>query len=481
MNDVLIRYIQRQMLTGHSLMSRKSAGPNGRKLPSRTMTVLIQKRVKDFLTNSSTAERWIVVPGLRGVGKTTITAQTYLWIESSVGQKVNQIYISLDEVVERFDSNLADVLDAYQSVLGATFESLKQPTFIFIDEVQSDPNWARTLKFIYDRTDNLFFLCTGSSATHLQMDADVEGRRARIDKLYPLSFPEYQVLTTETLPAKGFKDYLLDALYYSRDAEEVFTKLSTSTTLVNQQWAKYDRNSISKYIKTGTMPFTLNKDPGGVYEALKAMVDKVITTDLQSLRHFTPDSITAMKRLIFILADSGDIVTLDNLAKWVGTSKPQLLNMFDALLKAELLIKVPAHGSNTTATRNPARYHFMSAAIRAAYHDIVGNPSTEAARTGLLLEDIAALHFYREFVTRQKGSLTYYYDKAGGDCDFILKVGNTHQIAVEVGMGKKGTGQVEKTMARVDCRYGIVFSESTLHLHKDKNVVTVPLDYFFLM
>lgn len=188
-----------------------------------------------------------------------------------------------------------------------------------------------------------------------------------------------------------------------------------------------------------------------------------------------------MKRLIFILADSGDVVTLDNLAKWAGTSKPQLLNMIDALLKAELLIKVPAHGSNTTATRNPSRYHFMSAAIRAAYHDIVGNPATEAARSGLLLEDIAALHYYREFVTKQKGSLTYYYDKTGGDCDFILRVGNTHQIAIEIGMGSKGTAQAEKTMTKVDCRYGLVFSDSPLRFHEDKNTVVVPLDYFFLI
>lgn len=481
MNNDLIRYIQRQILTGHTLLARKSADRNGRRLPSRTMTVLVQKRVRDFLSDNTTSERWIVIPGLRGVGKTTITAQTFLWIERSVGQKVNLIYISLDEVVEKLDTNLSSALDAYQAVLGSTFESIEKPTFIFIDEVQSDTNWARTLKFIYDRTDKLFFLCTGSSATHLQMDADVEGRRARIDKLYPLSFPEYQVLTAGVLPAKGLKDRLIDALYYSDDAKSAHRKLTNLNTAVNQQWTRYDRNSISKYIKTGTMPFTLNRDQGSVYEALKATVDKVITTDLQSLRHFSTDSITAMKRLIFILADTGDVVTLDNLVKWVGTSKPQLLNMIDALLKAELLIKVPAHGSNTTATRNPARYHFMSAAIRGAYHDIVGNPSTEAARTGLLLEDIAALHYYREFVTKQRGSLTYYYDKNGGDCDFILRVDNTHQVAVEVGMGNKGTAQVEKTMGKVECRYGVVFSESGLRLHEDKNVIVVPLDFFFLM
>lgn len=481
MNNVLLRYIQRQRLAGRNLMLRKTQKDGGGILPQRTMTVLIRKYVNDFLESPRSSRRWVVIPGLRGVGKTTITAQTYLAIEQNSGQRVNLLYISLDEVVEKLNSNLADIMEAYESVLGMTLESIDKPTFIFIDEVQSDPKWARSLKFIYERTDRVFFLCTGSSATHLQMDADVDGRRAQVDKLYPLSYPEYQVLSQGVLPQKGLKQALVEAIYYSADAAAAYEALKMLETKVNQQWARYDHKSINTYITTGTMPFALNSDERSIYTAIKAMVDKVITSDLQSLKHFSTDSIAAMKRLLFVLADSADIITLDNLAKWVGTSQPQLLNMFDALTKAELLIKVPAHGSNATATRHPSKYCFMSPAIRAAQYDIVGDPSTEATRRGMLLEDVTALHFYREFTTKGRGAITYYYDKEGGHCDFIVKIGNTHQIAIEVGLGHKGMEQVKKTMGRVNCRYGVVFSDSKLRLHKDRPIIAVPHDFFFLM
>ncbi|MCL5113322.1 MAG: ATP-binding protein [Patescibacteria group bacterium] len=480
--NVLTRYIQRQLFIGENSMRRRAADSAGHPYSTRTMTVLLQKYARDFLEHGPESKRWVVIPGLRGVGKTTITAQTYLWILNQVGLRVNLLYISLDEVVEKLGSNLSDVLDEYQTLLGYDFETTKKPTFIFIDEVQSDPNWARTIKFLFDRTSNVFFLCTGSSAVHLQMDADVDGRRAVTEKLYPLSFPEYQVLANDVLPPKGMKNALIQKLYYSKSATEVYKSLKTYQTIVNQQWARYDRNSITTYLTKGTMPFTLKeRDERMVYGALKASVDKVVTLDLQSLSHFNSDSIAAIKRLLFILADCNDYITLDNMSKWIGASKPQVINMLDALTKAELLIKVPAYGNNMTQTRNPARYHFMSPAIRAAYHDIVGNPETEASRRGLLLEDAVVLQFYREFMSRQRGALTYYHDKEGGQCDFILRVGNDHQISIELGLGHKGTKQVETTMAKVECAYGIVFADVPLTLHEEKNIITVPLDFLFLM
>ena len=462
-------------------MLRKAQDDDGADLPHRAMTVSVRKHVEDFLQSPKSSKRWLVIPGLRGVGKTTITAQTYLFIDNRLGRKVNLLYVSLDETMEKLDSNLADIIEAYESILGMTLESLEKLTFIFIDEVQADPSWARTLKFVYDRTDKVFFLCTGSSAIHLQMDADVDGRRAQVDKLYPLSYPEYQLLTKRVLPQKGLKRDLIDAIYHSPSASTAYKKLKILEPSINRQWTEYDRKDINIYITTGTLPFTLHTDNRSAYASVKAMVDKVITSDLQSLKHFNTDSIAAMKRLLFILADSGDVVTLNNLAKWIGTSQPQLLNMFDALIKAEILIKIPAYGSNITATRNPSKYRFMSPAIRAAHHDIVGDPGTEATRRGMLFEDVGALHFHRELVAKNKAMITFYYDKGGGHCDFIVKIGNTHQLAIEIGLGQKGTAQIKKTMNKINCRYGVVFSESGLRLHQDKTILVIPNDFFFLM
>jgi len=402
------------MLLGEQIMNSKTINASGYKLPTRTIIILLQKYARDFLLKNTVARRWVVLPGLRGVGKTTILAQLYLWIHDQVGDKVNLVYVSMDEVVEKLGANLSELVDEYERLLpDGLFEATDKPTFFFIDEVQVDASWARTLKFLYDRVPNVFIICSGSSATHLQLDADVDGRRAVVEKLYPLSFPEYQVLLNGILPKKDLKRNISAALYESNNAQEVYDKLTALKDDVDRQWTRYPRTSINKYLDTGTIPFTLTEtDPRQVYSAINAMTDKIITLDMQALNQFTPETIGAMKRLLMILTDC-DVMPLQKMADTVGVSRSQLINILDAFVKAELLIKVPAHGSNITATTNPAKFFFMSPAIRAAFHDIVGIPGTVDSRRGMLLEDAAALHYYREFVTKRKGSITHPYDKSG--------------------------------------------------------------------
>lgn len=482
MNDTLTRYLQRQMVVGESIMRSKTVDARGVTLPTRTMIVLLQMYAKDFLAKTAGARRWVIVPGLRGTGKTTLLAQLYLWLYAQAGANVNLLYVSMDEVVEKVGSNLSELLDEYERLLpDDSFETLTKPTFLFIDEIQTDATWARTLKFVYDRSPMIFIICSGSSATHLQVDADVDGRRAVTEKLFPLSFPEFQVLAHNILPKKGLKKTLMDALYTSNNAREVHKKLQALQTTVDREWTRYNKNSVRRYLLQGTIPFTLSEsDPRQVYAAIDAMVDKIITLDLQSLKQFKSETIGAMKRLIFVLTDC-DVMPLENLAKAVGVSRAQLINMLDAITKAELIIKVPAQGNNITATTNPSRFLFMSPAIRASFHDIVGLPQTVSTRQGKLLEDVAGLHYYREFVSKKRGSLTHPYDKDGSQCDFILRVANVSQIPIEFGTGTKGYKQVENTLDKFGGNYGLVFSASPLGINQRGDVVSVPLDYFFLM
>lgn len=482
MDNLLTRYLQRQILVGRQVMRSKTVSPMGIVLPTRTIIVVLQKYVKEFLEQKPSARRWVVLPGLRGVGKTTTLAQQYLQIQDQVGDKVNLLYVSMDEVVEKIGSNLSELIDEYERLLpDGSFEATKKPTFLFIDEIQVDGKWARTLKFLYDRATNVFIFCSGSSATHLQLDADVDGRRAVVEKLYPLSYSEYQVLAHGKLPKKGMKANLMDALYGSATAEQVYEKLNVLKDDVDRQWTRFSRASINKYLDTGTIPFTLNEaDQRQVYSAISAMVDKIVTIDMQSLNQFTAETIGAMKHLLMILSDC-DAMTLREMEKAIGVSRAHLVNILDSFVKAELLIKVPAHGNNITATTNPSKYYFMSPAIRAAFHDIVGIPGTAETRRGMLLEDAFALHFYREFVTKRRGSVTHPYDKSGGQCDFILRIGNSRQIPIEVGLGEKTYSQVAATMKKVGGDYGLVFSGSHLSISDDRSIVRVPLDYFFLM
>ena len=160
----------------------------------------LQKYINAFISTNS-EERWLIIPGLRGVGKTTILAQLYFYLAH---KDFKPLFISLNEVKHLFNATLQNVLDTYEEIVGINFERLDKPLFLLIDEIQSDPEWAQTLTTVYNRTKNIFVICSGSSAVQLQTDADT-ARRAIQEKLYPMNFTEYEMLKNDILPVQHLK------------------------------------------------------------------------------------------------------------------------------------------------------------------------------------------------------------------------------------------------------------------------------------
>ena len=480
----VLNYLRKQLDTAPKVMHQHATGVNDTAYPLRPTQKTIKTAVEEFLQQPDNG-RWWVVPGLRGVGKTTLLAQTYLQLASEIskGLEANLLYLSLDEtVISGF--SLSEILEVYQTdILGDHFENLNKPTFIFIDETQADADWALTLKTVYDRSRWVFLLCTGSSALHLQMDANVAGRRARIETLHPLSFVEFQLLAYQQPIDEALQQQLAESIYTSSNAGEVYNRLKNLRPDINRYHATCKPNSLSNYLHYGTLPFALNRSEALLYRDVRTIVDKVLNMDLRKWQNFNTSSLAVMPHLLNILATSGDVISLAKLSQTLAMSRPQLLQILDAFVKAELLIKVSAHGRGPlTASRRPAKYIFTSAAVRAAFFDLTGDIDTGLSRRGQLLEDVAGLHYYREFVATGKGTLSYSYHKHGErQCDFVLQIGNQKSIAIEFGLGEKSTEQVASVMQKIKCQYGLVFSQNKLGFDQTKDIVTVPLDYFFLL
>ena len=135
------------------------------------------------------------------------------------------------------------------------------------------------------------------------------------------------------------------------------------------------------------------------------------------------------------MADTNDGFSVNKASSILGVDRNTLTMVLDALEKAEIIIRVAPHGSNASAVKKPSKYLFMTPAIRMSLLSITGLDETFLVRRGKLLEDIAGLHFYREFVSNGVGGLTY--DSAEAGADFILQIANKKQIAIEIGMGDK--------------------------------------------
>lgn len=474
MDTDLLDYLQRQLSLGKQRLRRYVINPKGRRYPKRHIYIKTKKYIDSFIKDSYERKRWIIIPGLRGTGKTTILAQIYYELESHIDD-INLLYFSLDEVTEAIGSDLNSLLLEYERLLGESYEVLTKPTFILIDEVQSDPRWAAVLKSLNERAAKVFIVCSGSSAVHIQTNADIPGRRAAVERLFPMNFCEFEMVRYDHYPNPGLKEALHKAIYSSANASQAVKALTSLNVRVDRYWSEVDRSHWRYYLAAGSLPFALlEKSYSDVHDAVLSSVDKVVTKDIQQLGRFSSDTIPVIKRLLFILAES-DAISNHRLNELLGISKITVANILDVLVQAELLIKIPAQGSQANATKKASKYLFMSSVIRAAFYNIAGSQSTNQIREGRLLEDVVGLQLYREF-----GSGAITYDSSLGGADFILRTG-TSQIAFEVGRGTKTTRQVLNTMKRINCKYGVTISSSPLSVSKNNDVVMLPWDFFALM
>lgn len=473
-----LKYVQNQLVQAPFRLKPYTQDEQGKKYPQRHIYIKIDKYLRDFLHSPNARERWVIIPGLRGVGKTTILAQLFSNHIQESGDR-RMLYTSLDEVVNVLGSSLKDVLAAYEKILGESFEKLTKPVFIFIDEAQYDPKWASVLKSVYDRSNKVFIVCSGSSAVSLQTNPDVI-RRAVFQKLFPTSFPEFLMIRDGKFPVKDLKKNIKEALFNAESAKDAYGKLKSIEQSVLSVWASIDRHYIDEYLKIGTLPFAIRvRDEARVYQTITLLLDKVINQDVQSLGRFDAKTLSYIKRVLFLLAES-DMVSLQKLSTTLETSVNTVSNILEVLEQAELLIRVMPYGSNTKKVRKPSKYHFMSSAMRSAFLSVAGNEQIFAGQRGRLMEDIVAMTLYREFVASSRGSLNYDSVKSGAD--FILTIAEKNIIPVEVGMGEKTGTQVRNTMKKIgSAKYGVVICRNALALLEDANVVKVPLDFFLLI
>src|SRR3989339_636594 len=475
------QYIQNQISRAPIAMKSFTHDENSEPYLTRNIFIRIKKLLNDFLEGQKEI-RIAAIPGLRGVGKTTVLAQLFMEFFPKMPDRI--LYISADQIVNTLGNDLSSAFDSFQKFLGVNFESLEKPLFIFIDEVHFDPKWPSILKSIYDRSKQIFVLCTGSSALSLQSSTDL-ARRVVFEKLYPMNFTEYMLLKTKyesikdktimiKYPVKGLKDAIKNALFYSASADECFSRLTELKTQINKYWFSIDSLEIDKYLRFGTMPYALTiKDEQRIFTLINQQIDRVVERDLPDLGKFDTATLAAIKNILLLVAGSGEVSVTSLSQTLKGISLVTLVSVLETLEKAEMLIRVYPYGSTYKKVRNPSKYYFMTPAVRHTLLTLVEGESAFTNHNGWYLEDIVALTLYREF--SEKLDSPVFYDSAEGGADFILNL-NSKKIVIEVGYGNKEIDQAAVTLEKIQGSYGLVVCSSDLV--KEGKVVKVPLKYF---
>jgi len=478
MDKNIVQYVQHQIAQAPMRLQGGVTDFQNQPYPRRHIYKKLERHVNAFF-NGQLGERWVIMPGLRGLGKTTALSQLFLNMVPRF-EPIHMLYVSLDEVVGLLNSSLMEVLNAYEMILGENFEGLTHSICIFVDESQYDPKWGLTLKSLFDKSKKVFICCTGSSAIALQTNSDVY-RRAIMEKLYPLSFPEFQMLKKGVYPVKGIKTSLKQAIYFSNNADDAFSKLQVLENDIRQYFTYIDKLQIQNYLMRGTFPFAFQfTRENQLFESINGLLDKIIQQDIESLKSFDLKTRHSIKQLLFLLADTEGVLSISKLQGIVGIDSAITIGqVLSVLEQAELLIRILPYGSQMSKLNKPSKYLFMSPAIRMSLLGLVGKEATYHTRLGHLMEDIAAMHFHREFVSSGMASLSY--DSAAGGADFILQMANQRDVVVEIGMGKKGMKQVMTTMKKIKSDYGIVVSDGLLKKSDDGRVICIPLQFFLMM
>lgn len=480
-NPEIKNYIARQLTEQAKILKLSAYDQGGEAYLKRYFYYCLDKHTRNFLEKGG-EPRWVMVPGLRGVGKTTVLAQLFFTYQKRFNGRV--LYVSLDEVIKKLNSNLFAVLDAYEELLGESFPSLSENVMLLVDEVHFDPEWQSALKSLYDKSRRVFIVSTGSSAISINRTADV-ARRSLVEKMYPLKFTEYIMLADTVSKQAGVRfppklgEQIAQGLFESQNSGEVYARLHALENQVRAYWQKTDIRAIDRYIKRYSLPSVLPyKDDAAIYMILNSVVDRIIEKDLPTMKSFSTEILAKVPSLLFLVASS-DTRSLAAFAKDLkDIDVKTLVAVFQVLEEAELLLRVyPFSLSAPKRVRKPSKYLFFASSIRAALIHLTDSRAIDIQHKGKLLEDSVGMYLYRHLSNVVGASLGY--DDSQGGADFIVDL-KGKRIAIETGWSKRDVGQAVQTMQEVRANYGLLVTDSPILGQKD-NVVTVPFEYFFLL
>jgi len=449
---------------------------NGVDLPKRRFYFSLRKKCSRFIKGDDSV-RLVIVPGLRGTGKTTAILQLYRYLTEEMRVSQNSVlYIPCDEVVGIVGSRISDVIRTYfEKVLRKSPEILDDNVYILIDEAHFDKFWQTTVKVLYDRSRKVFIVVTGSSSVAMEVSPDL-ARRAEKEFVFPLNFSEYLLLKHHFFPPKYTARTLREAVF-----EGKFNKLYKLNDDLFVQSSKLPislKTELVNFIESGGFAFGVNMRKEMVFERVRDILDRIVRVDLPLVTNLKTESLQEITRLLAFLATQKPGGTSNvRLASELGISSSTVNEFLGALEKTLLIFKVlPLNGAKVT--RKPWKYYYTTPTVVAAINWFAGTLRRDEV-TGTLVETLVASYLHRVTIAlRMPYSINYDPKKEG--VDFVLKnivTGETIPIEVTSSVKGKDVKKVNKAMNNLNSEYGIVITlKGELEIRDD--ICILPLYLF---
>lgn len=394
----------------------------------------IKNNLDEFLGGYA-ENRFMVMPGLRGTGKSTLLFQVYEYLIEKGIDKKRILYLSLDQLKSFKDTGLSDLVDIFvEDIHHRYLATLDEEIFLLIDEAQEDKNWSNTGKAIYDQSKKVFMIFTGSNALDFAINLN-SVRRTLFERIYPMNFQEYLFLKYR-IPDINISSDLVDLFLTGNieNASKKETDLLTSIPVLKKPLKK----EFEYFLSYGGFPLSLNLDEINAHRRIYELIGRVVDNDVRHYKAYNGNTKQAIFNILsFLATQKPGGLSVNNLSKDIGSPRSNIIDLLDILEKTHMIFHIKPYGGASKIIRSPSKYYFLSPTLNASINFTLGkhNPNNRDY-LGILAETYVASTFFRLKNTISKPN-GIFSPTGKGMADFIITDFERNKVAVEVGIGEK--------------------------------------------
>ena len=283
------------------------------------LSVLNRPFERYFLKKHALRNRFSIITGQRGVGKTTVMIQyIYSFIQNDILSKT-ALYVPVDHFLV-VGYSLYEIAEEFVNYGGQ---------LLCLDEIHKYPDWSKELKSIYDSFPNIKLIVSGSSALEIHKGSHDLSRRAVVYRMNGLSLREFIELKYHIeLSVFEIKSILTD---HEKFSHEIVKKLESAHLKILPVFKEYLRHGYfpyflehpdeATYLKTleQGLHTTIESDLLSIYPTLGGVSIKKLKMLLSAIARSAP-FIPDMKRLKQIV-EVGDERTLKTYLNYLEVGK----------------------------------------------------------------------------------------------------------------------------------------------------------------
>ncbi len=296
--------------------------------------------IRYFKKEHSLNNRFSIILGPRGVGKTTVIIQHLLDYVKHKKYSKKAIYIQADHFLIG-NSSLYEITEDFINEGGE---------LICFDEIHKYPEWSRDLKSIYDTFPKLKIIASGSSALEIYKGSHDLSRRAIVYKMAVMSFREFLELSIGKIKLES---YTLEQLINNHNhiSDLIINKIEKTTNKILPLF--------KKYLKFGCYPYFIEyNDMDYFFITLEQNVHTIIESDLSSIYpRLNGLGLKKIKKLISFISNAVPFTPdLKKIKKILEIGDERTLKMYLKYLEDGGLIRtVSKKGKSLSALEKPEK------------------------------------------------------------------------------------------------------------------------------